>query len=248
MIVLTPTKHYVYEGLGNHLHAATHGHAGVGRATRVERVRTDRWRATRVVAWANGVAQWVERVVALGGPLVSKPRLLRTRLGANTEDLLSGELPRIESRVLSGSVWSGRRAAGWAQFLRRYHSQICVLAEGRKREFLGWIRPGADKFSVNNVFISSLFRKTRKFAFTTSQNGSPRAMVPIGNFERIMPLDILPTQLLRALVVEDTDAAQQLGCLELDEEDLALCSFVSPGKYDYGPVLRENLELIEREG
>ena len=63
-----------------------------------------------------------------------------------------------------------------------------------------------------------------------------------------MPLDILPTQLLRAILVKDTDSAQQLGVLELDEEDLALCSFVCPGKYDYGPILRENLEQIEKEG
>jgi Na+-transporting NADH:ubiquinone oxidoreductase subunit A len=88
-----------------------------------------------------------------------------------------------------------------------------------------------------------VFRK-RPFPLTTTQNGSPRAMVPIGTFERVMPLDILPTQLLRALVVEDTDTAQALGCLELEEEDLALCTFVDTGKYDYGPILRKNLQQI----
>ena len=108
--------------------------------------------------------------------------------------------------------------------------------------------PGTNKFSFTNVFISSFLRRSRRFAFTTSSHGSPRAMVPIGVYEGVMPLDILPTQLLRALLVRDTDNAQALGALELDEEDLALCSFVCPGKYDYGPVLRENLETIEREG
>jgi Na+-transporting NADH:ubiquinone oxidoreductase subunit A len=97
--------------------------------------------------------------------------------------------------------------------------------------------------------LSSLFRhRGEAFHFTTSQNGSPRAMVPFGNFEEIMPLDILPTQLLRYLMVGDTDMAQQLGCLELDEEDLALCSFVCVSKNDYGPVLRSVLSQIEREG
>ncbi|MEJ2522303.1 MAG: Na(+)-translocating NADH-quinone reductase subunit A [Gammaproteobacteria bacterium] len=189
-----------------------------------------------------------DRVVSLAGPPVTHPRLLRTRLGAHVEPLLVDEVGgSCECRVVSGSVWAGFRAAGWAGFLGRYHNQITVLEEGRRRELLGWILPGRNKFSVTNAFISSLNRR-RKFAFTTTQNGSPRAMVPIGSYERVMPLDILPTQLLRALVVGDTDSAQQLGALELDEEDLALCTFVCPGKYDYGPVLRQRLEQIEKEG
>jgi Na+-transporting NADH:ubiquinone oxidoreductase subunit A len=196
--------------------------------------------------FAEGVL-WTERIVALGGPPISRPRLLRTRLGASINDLLADELPRVECRVISGSVLSGRRAASWAAYLGRYHNQISVLAEGRDRELLGWLRPGRNKFSATRVFVSSLFPK-RRFALNTSQNGSPRAMVPIGIYESMMPQDLLPTQLLRAILVQDTTEAQALGCLELDEEDLALCAFVCPGKYDYGPVLRANLDLIEKEG
>jgi Na+-transporting NADH:ubiquinone oxidoreductase subunit A len=191
---------------------------------------------------------WTERIISLAGPVVEQPRLLRTRLGANTEDLVRGELSGEECRVLSGSVLNGRRAAGWACFLGRYHNQLSVLREGRERELFGWLSPGINKFSVANVFLSSLRRGAKLFNFTTSQNGSPRAMVPIGSYERVVPLDVLPTQLLRALLVHDTDSAQVLGCLELDEEDLALCSFVCPSKYDFGPALRANLERIEREG
>lgn len=189
----------------------------------------------------------VRRVIALGGPSVERPRLLRTRLGANTEELLTDELKSVESRAISGSVLSGRRAAGWGTYLSRYDVQLTVLPEGREREFMGWIMPGRKKFSKINVFLSSLL-KPSSYQFTTSQNGSPRAMVPIGNYEEIMPLDILPTQLLRSLLVRDTDMAQVLGCLELDEEDLALCSFVCVGKYDYGPHLRGSLDMIEKEG
>ena len=83
---------------------------------------------------------------------------------------------------------------------------------------------------------------------TTSKGGSKRSMVPIGSYEKIMPLDILPTQLLRALIVGDTEQAQLLGCLELAEEDLALCTFVCPGKYEYGPILRKSLTTIEIDG
>jgi Na+-transporting NADH:ubiquinone oxidoreductase subunit A len=188
-----------------------------------------------------------ERIVALCGPAVSNPRLLRTRLGASTNELVKDELRRGESRVISGSVLSGHQAVGRTAFLGRYHHQVAVLREGRNRELLGWMAPGLNKYSASKVFLSSLFRR-RKFRLTTSQNGSPRAMVPTGTFERVMPLDILPTQLLRALVVQDTDAAQALGCLELDEEDLALCTFVDTGKYDYGTILRDNLQRIMKEG
>lgn len=189
----------------------------------------------------------VERVIALSGPEVKQPRLLRTRLGASINSLVADEIQAKDYRLISGSVWSGRRANGWANFVGRYHLQVSVLAEPKSREFMGWAAPGSNKFSAINVFISAFNRK-RKFAFNTSQNGSARAMVPIGNFETVVPLDVLPTQLLRALVVGDTDMAQKLGCLELDEEDLALCSFVCSGKYDYAPVLRKNLTQIEREG
>ncbi len=191
---------------------------------------------------------WLERIVALAGPVVHEPRLLRTRLGASTEDLVHDTHEKVECRIISGSVLSGRRANNWAAYLGRYNTQISILAEGRERKLLGWINPNSDKYSFANIFVSSFKRASRVFEFHTSVNGSPRAMVPVGIFERVLPLDILPTQLLRSLLVSDTDMAKKLGCLELDEEDLALCAFVCSGKYDYGPALRSNLEKIEREG
>jgi len=188
-----------------------------------------------------------ERIISLAGPAATAPRLLRTRLGASIDDLVRGETVADECRVLSGSALAGRPTSDWAAFLGRYHQQITVLREGRDREFLGWTMPGANKFSVTRTFLSG-FMPRRLFPLTTNQLGSPRAMIPIGSFERVMPLDLLPTQLLRAIAVGDTDAAQQLGCLELEEEDLALCSFVCPSKYDYGPLLRQALTRIEKEG
>lgn len=189
----------------------------------------------------------VERVVALGGPMVKRPRLLRTRLGASLRDLTEQELKDVDCRVVSGSILSGRRAADALAYLGRYHLQVSVLAEGRQRHFLGWLAPGSRRFSASRAFLYSLLPK-RLLPLTTSQNGSPRAMIPVGAYERVVPLDLLPTQLLRALVVGDTEMARQLGCLELDEEDLALCSFVCPSKYEFGPALRETLTRIEKEG
>ncbi len=187
------------------------------------------------------------RIVALAGPQAVKPRLLRTRIGACLSELITPEIKAGESRPISGSILGGREARGWGNYLGRYHTQIAVVAEGRERRFLGWINPAGERFSAINVFFSALSRR-RMMAMNTSTNGSPRAMVPIGNYEKVMPLDMLATPLLRALIVRDTDTAQALGALELDEEDLALCSYVCVGKHDYGPILRANLEQIEAEG
>lgn len=189
----------------------------------------------------------VERVVALAGPQVERPRLVRTRLGANLNELTEGQTKAGENRVISGSVFGGRRSHGNLTFLGRFHTQISVLLEGRERELLHYLRLGSKRFSVMGIYLSKLFG-LKNLPFTTSTNGSERAMVPVGSYEKIMPLDILPTQLLRSLIVGDTEMAQKLGCLELDEEDLALCTFVCPGKYEYGPILRSNLTRIENEG
>ncbi len=191
----------------------------------------------------------VERVVSLAGPVVEQPRLIKTRLGASTDELTAGQIEAGESdsRVISGSVFSGRKARGAYAYLGRYHQQIVVLHEGREREFMSYMRAGADKHSVTRTFLSA-WTPAKLFSMVTTTHGSERAMVPIGSFERIMPLDILPTQLLRALIVGDTETAQKLGALELDEEDLALCTYVCSGKYEYGPILRDNLTQIEKEG
>lgn len=192
----------------------------------------------------------VTRVVALGGPVATRPRLLATRVGASLDELTAGELAPGENRVISGSILGGRTATGPTEgYLGRYANQVSVLAEGRHRELLGWLAPGARKYSTIPVYLGWLGKLLgKRFDMTTTTNGSPRAMVPIGMYERIMPLDILPTFLLRSLLVGDADRAIQLGALELDEEDLALCTFVDPGKADFGACLRKNLTEIEKEG
>ncbi|NBI13880.1 Na(+)-translocating NADH-quinone reductase subunit A [[Haemophilus] felis] len=189
---------------------------------------------------------FTDRVVALAGPQVKNPRLVRTRLGAKLSELTANELNAGENRVISGSVLSGAKAAGAHDYLGRYALQVSVLAEGREQEFFGMIAPYSHKFSITRTVFGAFTKKL--FNFTTAVNGGHRAMVPIGSYERVMPLDILPTLLLRDLAASDTDSAQALGCLELDEEDLALCTFVCPGKNDYAPMLRAALDKIEKEG
>lgn len=196
----------------------------------------------------------VERVVALGGPVMTKPRLVRTRLGASFDELLRGEIAEAEPggpdvRVISGSALSGKRAMGpELGFLGRYHTQITALLEGTERHLLGWAAPGGDQFSILPVFVSKLFGPSRRFDMTTDTHGSQRAMMPIGTYEQVMPMDILATYLLRSIVVGDLEQAEALGALELDEEDIALCTFVCTGKNEFGPHLRASLERIEKEG
>jgi len=190
---------------------------------------------------------YTDRVIALGGPQMRNPRLVRTCLGADINDLLVDETLEGENRHISGSVLSGRHAVGAHAYLGRFHLQISVVKEGREKELFGWVMPGKEKFSVTRTTLGH-FLRNKLFNFSTDTHGGERAMVPIGNYERVMPLDILPTLLLRDLLAGDTDSAQALGCLELDEEDLALCTYVCPGKYEYGPVLREVLTRIEQEG
>ncbi len=189
----------------------------------------------------------VDRVIAVGGPVVAKPGLYRSRLGACLDEIVGDNLTGTNIRLVSGSVLAGRAKSEFTNYLGRYHVQVSALMEGSQREFLGWQKPGFDKFSETRVYGGS-WLAGKLFDLTTSTGGSKRAMVPNGSYERVMPLRMLPTQLIRSLLVRNSDEAMALGCLELDEEDLALCTFVCPGKYDYGSVLRENLTTIEKEG
>ncbi|MDE2922182.1 MAG: Na(+)-translocating NADH-quinone reductase subunit A [Acidobacteriota bacterium] len=202
----------------------------------------------------------VQRIVALAGPPVGRPRLLRTRLGAALADVTRGEIgtgaeavPDGAVRVISGSPLSGRTAVGENApadlhgYLGRFHDTVSVLEDDHRRHFLGWLQPGFGAFSRARAFASSLL-PGKSFAMTTTTHGSPRAIVPIGLYESVFPWDLQPTFLLKSLVAGDIERAEELGCLELLEEDLALCTFVCPGKTEYGPYLRDALELIEKEG
>ncbi|MEZ8968699.1 NADH:ubiquinone reductase (Na(+)-transporting) subunit A [Vibrio breoganii] len=188
-----------------------------------------------------------DRVVALAGPVVNNPRLVRTTVGAFLPELADKEMMPGEVRIISGSVLWGTNAAGPHAYLGRYHQQVSALREGRDKELLGWAMPGKNKFSITRSFLGHLF-KGQLYNLTTSLNGGERAMVPIGNYEKVMPLDIEPTLLLRDLCAGDVDSAQRLGVLELSEEDVALCTYVCSGKYEYGELLRECLDTIEKEG
>jgi Na+-transporting NADH:ubiquinone oxidoreductase subunit A len=188
---------------------------------------------------------WNERVVALTGPGFERPRLVMAYAGASIAELTAGELSETGgARVLSGSVLNGHTASGPGAFLGRYHAQVTALTERRERKLFGWLLSG------NYSFAGLLARRNGPAAkhFSTALHGRTTALVPAQSFDKVLGLDLLAVPLLRALLIRDTDQAQKLGCLELDADDLALCTFVCPGKLDYGAALRANLEQIEREG
>lgn len=187
------------------------------------------------------------RVVAIGGPVAKNPRLLKTRVGASLDELLQGEIKDTSAiRVINGSVFGGKTAEGNLAYISRYANQISLIEEPKERAFFGWLSLGMKKHSVLNIYLSKVFG-LKEYNPTTTTNGSERAILPVGSYEKVMPLDILATPLLRYLLIDDIEMAMQLGCLELDEEDLSLCSYVCPGKHEFGSVLRRNLSKIEKE-
>lgn len=189
----------------------------------------------------------VERIVALGGPAAKNPRLVRTRMGASVDNLLAGELSTEKIRPVSGSVFSGHAANGASAYLGRYHQQVVALPTDEVRRFFGWLSLGSDLFSIKPILLSSILPK-KNFAFSTNLHGGKRSIVPIGMYEKVMPLDVLPTFLLRAIAVDDIEDSENFGALELVEEDLSLCTFVCPSKLDHGANLRRVLNIIEKEG
>jgi Na+-transporting NADH:ubiquinone oxidoreductase subunit A len=189
----------------------------------------------------------VDRIISLAGPGVKNPRLIKTRIGADINELTKGELVSGTHRLISGSVLDGRQAVDARAFLGRFHQQVSVIPGVVERQFLGWLSPGFDLYSIKNIVLSKVF-PGKKFAFTPSIHGGKRAIVPVGTYEQVVPMDILPTYLYRALAVDDVEESENLGCLELEEADLALSTFACPAKIDHGENLRRVLTIIEKEG
>jgi len=188
-------------------------------------------------------------VIALAGPAMLNPRLIRTVPGAALDELCVDEFPQATSRLVSGSVLSGHTAVGHVAYLGRYDQQVCALPDRDGSGLFSWLRPGADRFSRLPVFLSAFAApRAEGLAMSTAAWGGRRAIFPLGTYERVLPLNLVATPLLKSIAMGNTEKAAELGCLELVEEDLALCSFVCPGKNDFGPMLRHVLTRIEADG
>lgn len=185
------------------------------------------------------------KYIALGGESVFNPSIVSARIGGDLTEITAGKIEG-DSRIISGSVLFGHDAKDVMSYLGFYDNQVSVIPNTPNDIFMNWIMPGKTLHSKLNVFISS-FIKPEKFTFNTSINGGNRAIVPVGSYEEIIPMNILVTQLLKALVVSDIEVATDLGMLELTAEDLALATYVCPSKYDYCSILMDNLNKVYEE-
>ena len=191
-----------------------------------------------------------ERIIALTGPAMLQPRLVRTQVGASVTELCHNELVKNNARLIAGSVLSGHCLGenNIHGYPGRYQQQISALPEKDGSGFLSWLQLGKDRYSSLPIFLSSFMKRKSLFPMTTAAWGGHRAILPIGTYEKVMPLNLIATALLKTLATGNTEKAAELGCLELVEEDLALSSFVCPGKNNFGPMLRSVLTKIEEDG
>ncbi|RMH62098.1 MAG: Na(+)-translocating NADH-quinone reductase subunit A [Calditrichaeota bacterium] len=190
-----------------------------------------------------------ERVVAVAGSSVKEPVHYKTQTGVSVEDLFEQNgVVDEEPRYISGNVLTGKRvlANGFVGF---YDNLLTVIPEGpRERKLLGWYLPGFKVPSHSRTFMSRWFNPSGPYKANTLLNGGHRAIVMSGDYESVMPMDIYPVFLVKSVLANDFTEMEGLGILELDEEDVALCSYICPSKTDFGGIIRQGLDLIEKEG
>jgi Na+-transporting NADH:ubiquinone oxidoreductase subunit A len=186
------------------------------------------------------------RVIALAGSEVTSPRYYRVISGAQIDSITSGNLnSNIELRYISGNVLTGTKVEPFG-YLGFYDNMVTVIPEGNHYEFFGWMSPGFNKFSASRTFLSRL-TPWRKFKFDTNLHGGKRAYVITGQYEKVMPMDILPVHLIKAILANDIERMEQLGIYEVVEEDMALCEYVCTSKTDVQQILRNGIESLIKE-
>ena len=184
-------------------------------------------------------------MISVGGPSVKTPTYYKVRTGVPIKSLTYNNLKSDNVRIISGDVLTGRNASV-QDSLSFYDYSLSVISNDIKREFIGMLSPGSSssKYSLTPVFVSL---SEKLFNFTSSQNGNHRAVVPINSWERLLPMDILPNELYRSILAEDIEEMENLGIIECDDEDFALCSFACPSKTDVSGVVRQGLNLLQAE-
>lgn len=185
------------------------------------------------------------RVIVLAGSEVKTPKYYKTISGACILSLTTDNVTDGTHRFISGNVLTGTRVSQKG-FLGFYDSQITVIPEGNHHEFMGWLLPGINKFSLSRSFFTWL-SKGKEYKIDTNIHGGERALMITGNFEKVFPMDIYPMQLLKAIIIEDIDLMEKLGIYEVIEEDFALCEFVDTSKTNIQAIVRKGLDLMIKE-
>jgi Na+-transporting NADH:ubiquinone oxidoreductase subunit A len=186
-----------------------------------------------------------ERIIALTGSEVIAPQYYRILSGSSVEPLAKGNVRDGALRYISGNVLTGTKIPSDG-FLGYYDSQVTIIPEGDYFEFFGWASPGKDKFSFSKTFLSSLLPK-KSYKLDTNLHGGERAFVITGQYEKVVPMDIYPMQLFKAILAEDIDMMENLGIYEVAEEDFALCEYICPSKIEIQSIVRQGLDLMRKE-
>lgn len=186
-----------------------------------------------------------EKIIALTGSEVIDPQYYKIRTGAAITPLLRNNVREGHLRFISGNVLTGTKIEAEG-FLGFYDSQVTVIPEGDYYEFFGWIKPGINKFSFSKTFLSKLMPK-KSYRLDTNLHGGERAFVITGIYEKVLPMDIFPMQLLKAILAGDIDSMENLGIYEVAEEDFALCEFIDPSKIEIQSILRQGLDIMAKE-
>lgn len=187
------------------------------------------------------------RIINVVGSEVNKPAYYKTNIGTSIQPFIKNNVKEGRLRYISGNLLTGNRisAEGYLGF---YDTQITVLPEGDQPEFLGWLSPGVNKLSLSRTFLSWIW-PDRKYRLDTNLHGEPRPFVITWKYEEVLPMDIYPLQLMKAILIKDIDLMENLGIYEVDPEDFALCEFVCPSKTDCQEIIRQGLDMImEEEG
>jgi Na+-transporting NADH:ubiquinone oxidoreductase subunit A len=186
-----------------------------------------------------------EKIIALTGSEVIHPQYYKIRTGASVSRMISDNIKPGNVRIISGNALTGTRISQYG-FVGFYDSQVTVLPEGNKYEFFGWAKPGLNKFSFYPAFLSKLF-KGKLYRLDTNLHGGERPFVLTGKYEEVIPMDIFPMQLLKAILAEDIENMANLGIYEVAEEDFALCEYIDPSKIEIQSIIRKGIDLMIKE-
>lgn len=185
------------------------------------------------------------KIVALAGSEVKHPRYHKVINGFNIKNIIEQEIENTNTRIISGNVLTGKRI-NVNDYISYYDDLITVIPEGNKHEFLGWAMPRFNKFSMSGSYFSWLTPK-KEYLLDTNLNGGERAFVVTGQYEKVLPMDILPLFLIKSILIEDIEQMEKLGIYEVSEEDFALCEFVCTSKMEIQEIIRKGLEIAQKE-
>lgn len=187
----------------------------------------------------------LSKIVAVTGSQIKRPKYHKINFGARVEKLLNDNMKNGKSRIISGNVLTGSQIS-LNDSIGFYDDQVSAIPEGDDQKFLGWILPGFNKFSMSRTFFSWLMPNL-KYELNANKNGEERAYVVTGDYEKVLPMNIFPLQLIKAIMVEDIELMENLGIYEVSPEDFALCEFICTSKVEVQSIIRKGLDLIRKE-